>query len=74
MEYEVTSLVGGQKIEFTSKCGEGDWYIDGSKVASSAASYEALSNSYSQSARFVTVEFHKTINGIKYIWQALLSL
>lgn len=74
VEYELTSLVGGQKIEFTSKCGEGDWYIDGAKVATAASSYEALSNFYSQSARIVTVEFHKTINGIEYTWQALLSL
>ena len=73
VEYKETSQVYGKTVDFTSKCGEGDWYVDGAKVAT-GDTFSRDAYFYTQASRFCTVEFHKIINGVEYTWQALLSL
>ena len=73
VEYTETSQVYGKTVDFTSKCGEGDWYVDGAKVAT-GDTFSRDASFYTQAYPFCTVEFHKIINGVEYTWQALLSL
>ncbi len=73
VEYTTGILMYGLRLTFTSKDGEGDWYIDGVK-ASTGADYTFDSNHMYDQSKICTVEFRKMYGQVEYVWTALVRI